>query len=150
MELNNEKGIALYTDGSCYWVKRSGGWAWVAVDAFEGFEIGSGGEMDTTVNRMELSAVIDGLWSIHLSHSGSDVLVLSDSEYVVLGCQNPRRARRENKDLWAELDKVRSVYEQSGGYIEFEHVRGHQGDKYNEVADELASKARKEVEHEAE
>ena len=144
MDLNNEKGIALYTDGSANYQDRSGGWAWVAVDAFEGFETDSGGETDTTVNRMELLGVINGLWAIHLSHSGSDVLVLSDSQYVVLGCQDPTRARRKNRDLWDDMDKVLDIIEKFGGYVEFEHVRGHQGNKYNELADDLAGLARKE------
>jgi ribonuclease HI len=145
MDLNNEHGIALYTDGSGNYVDGSGGWAWVAVDAFGGCETDSGGVMDTTNNRMELLGVINGLWAIALSHSGSNILVLSDSQYVVLGCQDPTRARRKNKDLWADMDKVVAAIEKYGGYIEFEHVRGHQGDRYNELADELAGTARKEM-----
>jgi len=139
MKVNDSEGLALYTDGSCNWTDRTGGWAWVVVDAFDGNEVGYGHAFDTTVNRMELTAVISGLTAIHRSLGPSSTLVHSDSEYVVLGATYPSRNRNKNKDLWAEMDDALALHD----HVEFEHVRGHQGDKYNELADDLAGYARK-------
>jgi ribonuclease HI len=139
MKVNDSEGLALYTDGSCDWTDRTGGWAWVAVDAFDGHEEGSGRFEDTTVNRMELYAVADGLTAIHRAVGPSSVLVHSDSEYVVLGASDPTRKRAKNKDLWKDLDKAMALHD----HVEFTHVRGHKGDKYNELADDLAGAARK-------
>lgn len=139
MPLNPSEGVALYTDGSSYNVDRTGGWAFVAVDAFDGEIRGWGRELDTTNNRMEMQAVIEGLYELALRHGACDVLVRSDSQYVVLGCQNPARARNVNHGEWAALDSSIAAH----NHVEFEHVKGHDGDHFNEIVDGLAGKARK-------
>ena len=139
MPLNPSQGIALFTDGSSYNKDKTGGWAFIAVDAFDNEEGFAGAATHTTNNRMEMQAVIEGLAMLALNFGAIDVLVCSDSEYVVLGATHPSRARRKNVDLWGKLDS--SIRRHN--YVEFMHVRGHDGNHYHEMADELAGKARK-------
>jgi ribonuclease HI len=137
--LDVTEGVALYTDGSSNSRDRTGGWAYVAVDAFDGEMRAWGAETDTTNNRMEMWAVAQGLSDLFYAHGACDVLVFSDSEYVVLGAQNPLRARNVNVDLWAFIDASARLH----SYVEYEHVRGHKGNFYNEMVDKLAVMARK-------
>lgn len=140
MNLNPLEGIAVFTDGSAHYKDRIGGWGWVAIDAFDGIHLASGWYEDCTNNQMELYAPIDALQTIFENYGAIDVLVVSDSEYVVLGCQEPSRARNVNKEFWSELDLAIDLH----NYVEFEHIKGHAGHMYNEMADDLAGKARKE------
>ena len=136
--LNPEKGIALFTDGSCWTGDRIGGWAFVAIDAFGNEVDNSGSETDTTISRMELMAVATGLEEIFLFLGPCEILVFSDSEYVVKGAIDKRRARNKNNDLWDWLDHWEGRHEE----VVFEHVRGHQDSYYNDLADRLAGNAR--------
>lgn len=143
--LNPEEGIAVFTDGSSYNKDRSGGWAWVALDAEDGLLTDSGYVGDTTNNRMEMTALIKALDTLFIALGPLDLLVVSDSEYVVLGAQDKTRARNKNVDLWHQIDSAIGRH----AYVEFEHMRGHSKDKdhpwnvFNEMADDLAGKARK-------
>lgn len=141
MDLNPSRGLAVFTDGSAYVRDRSGGWAWVALDAFEGIHTASGSVTDTTISRMELQAPAEALNAIHNALGPQEVLVYSDSEYVVLGCQNTARKRKKNVDCWDTLDEAINLHTE----VVFEHVKGHSDSVYNEMADELAGKARKSV-----
>lgn len=138
--LSKGKGIALFTDGSASSIDRSGGWAFVAIDHFGNEEVGSGYVSDTTVNRMEQQAWIEGLDYIAETLGPCDVLVYSDSQYVVLGAKDKRRKRKVNLDLWDELDEAMDQHT----YVECKWVRGHSVSYYNQLADELAGQARKE------
>jgi ribonuclease HI len=139
--LNPDPAIALFTDGSSYTKDRSGGWAWLALDINEESEIGMGGADDTTNNRMEMQAWIEGLTYLFRVYGPITVLVYSDSEYVGLGATNRSRKRNNNVDLWLALDEAIDRHE----YVEFNHVKGHQkdGSYYNHLVDEMAGEARK-------
>lgn len=137
--LDPKKGIALFTDGSSYYKDGSGGWAWVAIDCFGGEEVGSGYASDTTNNRMEMQAWIEGLNNLVGTLGPCDVLVYSDSQYVGLGAMDPSRARKKNRDLWSEIDAAIEQHES----VEFVWVKGHHESHYNQLADELAGNARK-------
>jgi ribonuclease HI len=136
--LNSVEGIALYTDGSAWSKDRSGGWAWLAVDAFDGEAYNSGGESATTNNRMEMMAWIEGLISIYEGLGPAKLLVYSDSEYVGYGATRPGRLRKRNNDLWDVLDEAVRLHE----YMEFVYVKGHSGHLYNERVDQMAGQAR--------
>jgi ribonuclease HI len=136
--LDPSEGIAVYTDGSSYYKDRTGGWAFVAIDAFDGEITSSGWAKGTTNNRMEMEAVVQGLDHLYTAYGACDVLVCSDSEYVVLGCLNPRRSREKNSDMWQKITSAIGRH----AFVDFQHVRGHQGNHYNEIADDLAGKAR--------
>lgn len=139
MALNPEHGIAVFTDGSAHTKDRSGGWAWVAIDAFDGIESDSGYVTQTTIGQMELCAVGKALVSLDSKYGPQDVLVYSDSEYVVLGFNDPKRKRNKNRDWWDGVVQGASYHKS----VTMEHVRGHRGHNFNELADELAGKARK-------
>lgn len=138
-QLDPSGGIGLYTDGSSWQKDKSGGWAWIAIDA-SGDEAPPefGGASDTTNNRMEMTAWIRGLEAIFKALGPSTIIVFSDSEYVGLGAMDRTRKRKVNVDLWIELDTAIDKHL----YVEFRHVKGHAGNEYNEVVDTLAGEAR--------
>lgn len=138
--MNPSKGLALFTDGSCFWKDRIGSWAWVLVDGYDNITTGSGVKEDTTISQMELMAVIEGLKSVYEDFGPSDLLVFSDSEYVVLGITDRRRKRKANQDLWYDLDCETDRH----NLVIYEHIRGHSNFTYNELADTLATERRKE------
>ena len=89
----------------------------------------SGHEAQTTNNRMELMAAIQGLEAVP---AGSKVVLHSDSSYLV-NTMTKYWKRRVNHDLWERLDAL------SGSHnVEWRWVRGHNGDRWNEAADRLA------------
>lgn len=133
-------GLALVTDGSANNKNRTGGWAWIALDADDGLVKGSGYQANTTSNQMELVAPTNGLDYLHHNYGPCEVLVYSDSEYVVLGANDKSRARISNKRHWKRLDAAIKQHTT----VEFIHIKGHSGYIYNEMADELAVKARRE------
>lgn len=128
----------VYTDGSCSAKDRVGGYAYKIVD--EGVEaVGGGSEVDTTISRMELMAAISGLEEIaKWNYPGGVVLVISDSEHVVLGFNIKTRARNKNRDLWDRLEKAAGYFD----LVYFEHVKGHAGHPDNEDCDKLAGEFR--------
>ncbi|MCA9311682.1 MAG: ribonuclease HI, partial [Phycisphaerales bacterium] len=122
-----------------------GGWAYIRRRGDEVVEA-SGGERDTTNNRMELTAVIEGLRSIPES---SRVELWSDSQYVLKGLEEwmenwkargwKTAAKKpvKNVELWKCLDELRRVHT-----LSFHWIRGHSDHPENERADELAVMAR--------
>lgn len=139
--LNPREGLLLYTDGSYGKLLGTGGWAWLGVDSEEN-EFDSGGVLPpTTSNRMELEAAIRGLNSLYESYGPCPIELVSDSMYMVMGCKDRDRKRVANLDLWERLDRAVDQHEE----VAFRHVRGHVGLGWNEVANDMAIKARKET-----
>ena len=132
-------GVIVFTDGSAYHGDRSGGWAWVAIDA-HGNEIhDSGHASDTTISQMELEAPKEALRTLWQDYGACMVAIYADSEYVVLGCNDKTRKRLKNQDHWDRLDLAILLHR----HVEFTHVKGHSTSKYNDMADRLAGSARK-------
>ena len=127
----------IHTDGSCLLNPGPGGWG--AIIAGEGGATSklSGGERSTTNNRMEIVAVIEALEAIP---QGASAVVHSDSEYVVKTMTKGWK-RNANKDLWERLERAAAARN-----VEFRWVRGHAGNKGNEMADRLAVNAMKDIE----
>ena len=125
---NND--IVIHTDGACKGNPGQGGWG--AVIEQNGNQIRlSGGEPQTTNNRMEMTAVIKGLEAV--DHAAK-VLISSDSTYVV-NTMTKGWKRKANHDLWERLDALvqsRDVY--------WRWVRVHKGDLGKALADSLATK----------
>jgi ribonuclease HI len=135
--------LAVYTDGSCLGNPGPGGWAWAVPDG----RYDSGGEPRTTNQRMEITAVLEALRSI--GRTEAPVLtVVSDSTYVVRcfqdrwwegwlrrGWRNSQGKPVANRDLWEPL--LQEVLEMDRR-IAFRWVKGHSGDRWNDVVDELA------------
>jgi ribonuclease HI len=129
--MNQEDAIQIYTDGSCLGNPGPGGWAYIIRDGEHNTE-GYGSERETTNNRMELMAAIRALKALRNARS---VVLHSDSQLLIktmtLGWK-----RKANHDLWAELDRLRTVHE-----ITWQWVRGHNGHAENERCDRLAQHA---------
>jgi ribonuclease HI len=138
LSLDASEGIALFTDGSAWTGDRIGGWAWIALDSFGNEDAGYGWADDTTNNRMEMQAWIEGLNSLWDSCGVCEVLLYSDSEYVGLGAMDRSRARKINKDLWEQIDAAVDLHL----IVEFVHVKGHGDSYYNDLVDKLAGEAR--------
>lgn len=135
--------VQLFTDGACSGNPGPGGWAFILRHPQSGRELEkSGGAPETTNNRMELQAVIEGLATLKRR---SEVEIVTDSEYVARGCQEwltgwKRRGWKtadkkpvKNVELWTRLDQLLQQH-----VIRFTVVRGHQGHPENERCDELA------------
>lgn len=137
-DLDKSEGIALFTDGSAWNKDGSGGWAWIAMDTSGHEAEGTGGVHDTTNNRMEMVAWIEGLKALAKALGPCHIIVISDSEYVGLGSMDRTRGRKHNTDLWPLLDAAIDTHL----YVEFAHVKGHSNHVYNDRVDKLAGEAR--------
>ncbi|MBU18195.1 MAG: ribonuclease HI [Chloroflexi bacterium] len=123
-------GIVIHTDGACKGNPRPGGWG--AVIEQNGGQVKlSGSEPQTTNNRMEMTAVIKGLEAVDAS---ANVLISSDSTYVI-NTMTKGWKRKANQDLWDQLDRL-----VESRNVSWRWVRGHNGDRGNELADALATK----------
>ncbi len=141
--------VALFTDGACSRNPGPGGWAYILRELKTGKELtGSGGERDSTNNRMELQAVIEGLRALKKS---CHVHLYADSKYVLQGLmewmpgwkakgwvrmEGRQRKPVKNVEQWQELDKLASLHK-----ISYHHVRGHSGHIENERCDVMAVEA---------
>ena len=95
-----------------------------------------------TNNKMELGAVIIALRMI--KGEIDSLTIYTDSMYV-LGCATLGWKRKKNALLWEEFDKQYKRVQELCPKIEFVHVKGHAGNKYNEIVDDLAVKASQEI-----
>ena len=138
--------VTLYTDGGCSGNPGPGGWAYILRHSKTGKEREkSGGVAETTNNRMEMQAVIEGLKALKRQTS---VEIVTDSTYVGQGLTEwlPKWKTRgwrtsgnkpvKNLELWQELDRLAQMHT-----IKFTHVLGHTGHPENERCDELAVRA---------
>ena len=137
--------VVIYTDGACKGNPGPGGWgAWLKSGATEKELFG--GELNTTNNRMELTAVIEGLAALKRP---CKVLLYLDSQFVRMGItewisglkakgwRTSTKQPVKNVELWQRLDKLVA---EGGHEIEWRWVKGHSGDPGNERADMLANK----------
>lgn len=136
------KAVKIYTDGACSGNPGKGGWGAILIYGDAVKEI-SGGEDNTTNNRMELKAVIEGLKALK---SSCDVEIYSDSAYVVNAFtqkwidnwikNNWKTADKKsvkNVDLWQELLVLIKTHN-----VTFKKVKGHSDNELNERCDKLA------------
>lgn len=138
--------VMLFTDGACSGNPGPGGWAFILRHDESGKElVSSGGEPQTTNNRMELTAVVRGLEALKRR---SLVEILTDSVYVGKGLSewlpkwkaNGWRRREgkawkeiKNEDLWRQLDELLARHA-----VSYTPVAGHSGHPENDRCDELA------------
>lgn len=135
--------IEIFTDGACKGNPGPGGWG-VLLRLGEHQKTMFGGELDTTNNRMELTAAIRGLEALKKS---AQVVLTTDSQYVMKGIREwlpgwkqrgwktASRQPVKNVDLWQRLDELASQHQ-----IEWRWVKGHSGHAENDLADELANR----------
>jgi ribonuclease HI len=136
--------IVVFTDGACAGNPGPGGWAWAV--APDGEPNGSGGEARTTNQRMELRAALEALTALGVGSEAGPIEIVSDSTYVVNcfrdrwyegwrrnGWRNSKKQPVANADLWEPL--VSLVL---SGDVTFRWVKGHSGDRMNDLVDALA------------
>ncbi len=143
------KQVHLITDGACIGNPGPGGWACILRYEKHQRKL-SGGEPQTTNNRMELRAVIEGLKVLRYP---CEVIVRTDSQYLRNGITkwiykwkangwlrkvpgSPATEPVKNRDLWEELDLLREQHE-----VRWEWTKGHANDQDNNHCDMLAKQA---------
>ena len=135
------KKVCIYTDGACSGNPGPGGWA--AILRYNGHEKElSGGERETTNNRMELMAVISALTALKES---CEVELWTDSQYIekainegwLAGWKRRGWKRKggelKNIELWQELDSLLARHK-----VNFNWLKGHDGHEFNERCDAIA------------
>lgn len=135
--------VTIYTDGACRGNPGPGGWGALLVLNEKKREM-CGGEKDTTNNRMELTAAIEGLGALK---KPCKVLLVTDSQYVLKGVtewmagwkkrgwKTAAKQPVKNVDLWQKLDLALGPHD-----VKWEWVKGHAGHPGNERADQLANR----------
>lgn len=145
--------VVIYTDGSC--LKNpggAGGYAGILVADGKELTRVSGGECESTNNRMELLAAIKSLEALS-PYNIKQITLYSDSQYVVNPFVkgwlknwkkkgwNTTTGEVKNKELWMQLDMLAQQYD-----IEWNWVKGHNGNHYNELCDQIARKSAEQYE----
>ena len=134
--------VEIYTDGACSGNPGAGGWGTILVYNGHEKEL-SGGEANTTNNRMEMTAVIEGLKALK---EPCEVTLTSDSQYVCNAITKgwakswqknnwvkSDKTQAKNPDLWEEILKLLAIHK-----VNIVWVRGHNGHPYNERCDKVA------------
>lgn len=150
-----ESKIIIYTDGAARGNPGPAGWAAVVIFHDDKLKVKSGklkvveigGRVEhATNNQMELTAAIEALKFLKQKRISGQIEIISDSKYVILGItewifnwmrKNWRSASKKrvmNRELWEELDKFTEKFK-----LKWTYVEGHNGDKYNDRADEIAT-----------
>ena len=140
--MTQDKTVSLYTDGACKGNPGKGGWGVLMRYGNHEKEL-FGGEAHTTNNRMELTAIIQGLAALKRPCA---VVIYTDSQYVKNGMEKwihgwkkngwktASKQPVKNEDLWQQLDRLAAQHQ-----IQWQWVRGHAGHAENERADALAN-----------
>ena len=135
----------IYTDGACSGNPGPGGWGAIILSEEKNETNISGKEKSTTNNRMELMAPIMALRKIK---EASKIIIYTDSIYLKNGIttwiknwekngwKNANKKPVKNKDLWLTLNELSKEH-----VINWKWVKAHAGNKYNEIADKLATEA---------
>ena len=136
--------VEIYTDGACRGNPGPGGWAALLRTGKNELMV-NGAEPDSTNNRMDLRAAIEGLATLKRS---SVVSITTDSQYVkqgvlswvekwkLNGWKTASRKDVKNKDLWQELDELNNMHQ-----VSWYWVKGHSGHAENERVDQAANLA---------
>lgn len=134
---NEKKKYVAYTDGSCDNMSPygEGGSAYILMKDGEILCSASKGFVGTTNNRMEMLAIISAVCA---TPKGSDLIIYTDSQYCITSFTNVKKPKKN-------LELISLYHHSATGLnsIEFRWVKGHNGDKYNEMVDSMAVAAYK-------
>ena len=126
--------IEVYADGAYASSRDMGGWAFVVLEDKKKIFSSFYPIPNTTNNRMEIQAAIEACeWC--KEHNYTEFTIYLDSMYVI-ATMTLNWKRKKNHDLWDQLDAA-----VKGLTIQWKHVKGHKGNKYNELCDALAVQA---------
>ena len=140
--------INIYTDGACSGNPGIGGWGVVILDNGEEIQL-NGGNHNTTNNKMELTAAIKAL---EYFEQRKDLIIYTDSKYVKDGIESwihswkkngwktASKQPVKNKELWIKVDELNQFHDVSWSW-----VKGHSGNRENDIADMLANKGIDEI-----
>lgn len=154
-----QQQVLIYTDGACSqngtW---KGGWGVVVVDG-DTKHVFSGSETNTTNNVMEMMAFFAALeycGRTAMGNDGIEYIIHSDSAYILNcfaqkwyvnwrknGWLNAKKEPVANKEIWVEILRYYETLLLEGVNLKLVKVKGHSGDKYNEMADRIAVEASK-------
>ncbi len=138
--------VTIYTDGGCAPNPGAGGWAYILIAEDGRRKQRSGNAADTTNNRMELTAALEALRALKVP---CEVTLHTDSEYlrngitqwlaawIKRGWRTASKQPVKNRDLWEALYHVAQNHT-----ITWEWVKGHSGNEFNDLVDQLATDAR--------
>ena len=149
--------VRLFTDGACSENPGPGGWA-VVIESSDGAveDVISGYDIETTNNKMELTAVIQAYkkvldLKVHDPRDETEYEIVSDSAYVVNavthdwigrwsmnGWKNSKGEKVKNVGLWNEFLTLHKMAKSAKLSVKFKKVKGHSGNMLNEVADKVA------------
>lgn len=140
--MDDKKPVYIYTDGSCSGNPGPGGWGCILKYNSKIKRI-SGGSVDTTNNRMEMTAVIEALKALKIP---CKVFLYTDSQYVCNSINNEwvyvwkkngwKKSDKKpalNSDLWEEMLKLLDIHD-----VKFFWIKGHDGHPENEECDRMA------------
>ncbi|MCI0604363.1 reverse transcriptase-like protein [bacterium] len=133
---DQRKSVRIFTDGACSGNPGPGGWCAVLLYRVEDGEkqkVLCGGAPDTTNNRMELTALLEGLRALK---KPCDVTVLTDSQNIIGWLSSPWS--RKNAEIARLLNEIEKVVQLGDHKLEFVKVRAHSGDPINEHCDRIA------------
>ena len=139
--------VNIFTDGACRNNPGPGGWGVILKSQSATKEL-YGGELHTTNNQMELLAAIKALQSLKRPcrvnlYTDSNYVKQGITEWIIKwkknGFRNAKKKPGLNSDLWTQLDQLASIHQ-----VNWYWIKGHSGNKYNEMADLQARKFIKE------
>ncbi len=147
--MKKKKKILVYTDGSSLGNPGKGGWAFLFLLDNKIWEFG-GYQKEVTNNQMELKAIREALKIMFEKNiEGYEIVFFSDSKYCIEGINNWLKSWKKNNwinsqkkeikniEIWKELDNLIQEISKKNS-LNFEHVKGHSGDFFNEKVDKLA------------
>ena len=150
LQINTMKKVVIYTDGACSGNPGKGGWCAILIYDNNGIQVRkskSEGKNDTTNNQMELTAVIEAM---SVLKEPVDIDLFSDSKYVIDGAtkwlsgwiangwKTSNKKPVANKELWVKLSSLLSQHQ-----VNWNWVKGHSDNEFNNKCDEIARKLAK-------
>jgi ribonuclease HI len=123
--------IEVYTDGAYSSSRNVGGWAFVITENNDKIHSSFGDVSDTTNNRMEIIACLNAMLWLQ-EQNKTEATIFTDSMYVI-GTMTKNWKKKKNVDLWIKMFDVVGKLN-----INWQHIKGHSGNKWNEYCDMLA------------
>jgi len=131
--------IEVHSDGSCLGNPGPGGYAAIIQGPKGEVEL-VGGDPDTTNNRMEMKAILEAFKYLNKHELSDSVVRVHTDSRLIVNTFKENWKKKENKDLWAEIESEYASLYSAGNSVEWEWVKGHAGHPENERADDLARK----------